>query len=438
MDVRKNMAKKQPSGWLQGLILLLAGAVVGYLLLVLVYCLPVERMQQHLESCVDAFADGPTTLLKDDTGMWVDYLTDSMILAEAVYKGEESPWNQAAAVYSNAINAEGEEAWTLRKVKAALEEEQNGAAYARYWHGNLVYLKPLLFVFDYKDILTLNMLAQLLLMLWIAQLLLKRNRGYLLLPMALAFGMLTPVAMALCLQYMPCFYVMAIACVVMLRYPDFVYRHAGLFFLAIGMATCYLDFLTFPLITLGIPLVLYLLLAGRSWRGGVVAIVRSSFCWGIGYVVFWAEKWIIGSLVLGENLFADAWNSLMLRSSHETEGQELTYGATLQNNFKGYDLRIWKVLFGLLLAALVFLIVVRILQGKGSFAKDVSMLVPLLLVACMPFAWYFVTVNHSYIHYGYTHKELMITAWALSCAAAELYCRWRGQVLAVKEKGGNG
>lgn len=95
------MAKKWGRGWLCGGVLLLAGAVIGYLLLVLVYCLPTERMQQHLESCVDAFAQGAVSLVKDDTGMWVDYLTDSVILAEAVYNGEESLWEQAAAVYSS-------------------------------------------------------------------------------------------------------------------------------------------------------------------------------------------------------------------------------------------------------------------------------------------------------------------------------------------------
>lgn len=39
------MAKKCGRNWLYGGVLLLAGAVIGYLLLVLVYCLPVERMQ---------------------------------------------------------------------------------------------------------------------------------------------------------------------------------------------------------------------------------------------------------------------------------------------------------------------------------------------------------------------------------------------------------
>ena len=70
--------------WLLGVVWLLAGALAGYLLLVLVYCLPVQRMKKHLESCVDAFADGAAALVKDDTGTWVDYLTDSLILAQAV------------------------------------------------------------------------------------------------------------------------------------------------------------------------------------------------------------------------------------------------------------------------------------------------------------------------------------------------------------------
>lgn len=430
------MAKKQPAGWIRGGILLIAAAVIGYLMLVLVYCLPVERMQTHLESALDAFSDGSKTLLKDDTGMWIDYLTDSTILSEAVYKGSESTWNQAASVYSNAIEAKGEQPWPLRKIQAALEEEANGAAYSRYWHGYLVYLKPLLFFFDYKDILTLNMLAQLLLMLWMAQLLVKRNLGYLLLPMALAFGMLNPTAMALCLQYMPCFYVMALACIFLLRHPDYTQRHEKMFFLAIGIATCYFDFLTFPLITLGIPLVLFLLLTAKSWQRGILTIFQSSIFWGIGYIVFWAEKWVIGSLVLRENLFADAWNSLMLRSSHETEGQKLTYLETLKNNFKGYDLRIWKVLFVILIVGLAALIAARMLQGRIKIRTDLSYLIPMLLVACMPFAWYFVTVNHSYIHYGYTHKELMITAWAVACAAGEMFHRWRIDRAAARTKGG--
>lgn len=401
---------------------MLLWGIAGYMLLVFVYCIPVDRMKTHLESTVESFQGGSKTLVKDDTGMWLDYLTDSTILAEAIFKGDQNPFEQAAAVYSDTPDVPRSQNWPYEKLSAAMEEGGTFSAYARYWHGFLLYLKPLLFAFDYKDILTLNMLGQLLMVLWIAQLLVKRNLKYLLLPEVLAFGMLNLPAMALCLQYMPCFFVMAAACVVVLKYPDFTHRHKGMFFLSVGMATCYFDFLTFPLVTLGIPLVLYWLLCTKTMKERLVSGVQVSFFWGIGYVVFWMEKWVIGSLVLGENLFEEAWNSLLLRSSHETGGQQLTYLDTLKNNLSAYNLRIWKVIFVLLLVGLVVSIVLRMMQGAARI--DFAVVIPLLLVAVMPLAWYFATINHSYIHYGYTHKELIISAWAISCMAAELFHRW--------------
>lgn len=132
-------------------------------------------------------------------------------------------------------------------------------------------------------------------------------------------------------------------------------------------------------------------------------------------------KWLIGSLVLRENLFADALHSLTLRSSHETEGQAISYLDALEKNLGVFfNLRVWKVLVGLAAIALV-LRVIWMLYRHIPVKKRLNLIVPLALVACMPFAWYFVTVNHSYIHYGYTHKELMISGWALACILSVMF-----------------
>lgn len=52
----------------------------------------------------------------------------------------------------------------------------------------------------------------------------------------------------------------------------------------------------------------------------------------------------------------------------------------------------------------------------------------------MPFAWYMLTVNHSYIHYGYTHKELVIAGCALATLAAELFRARHSRPAAVQQK----
>ena len=40
-------------------------------------------------------------------------------------------------------------------------------------------------------------------------------------------------------------------------------------------------------------------------------------------------------------------------------------------------------------------------------------LLPLALAALIPFAWYFVAANHTYIHYWYAHRTLAVTAFAV-------------------------
>lgn len=153
-------------------IWLLLGAVLGYLFLVIAFCLPTNRMRSHLESTPDVFYNGSVALVKDDLATHLDYLTEATILSEAIYDGNESPFVKAAAIYS-VLPPEGDENWSYRKLISSLSATNESAhgPYDRYWQGQLAILRPLLLLLDYKDILRLNTLVQLFLMLWIAHLL---------------------------------------------------------------------------------------------------------------------------------------------------------------------------------------------------------------------------------------------------------------------------
>jgi hypothetical protein len=47
-------------------------------------------------------------------------------------------------------------------------------------------------------------------------------------------------------------------------------------------------------------------------------------------------------------------------------------------------------------------------------------LLPYLIVAVIPFAWYLVTNNHASIHAPFTNKALAVTAFAVLTAFAEM------------------
>lgn len=81
----------------------------------------------------------------------------------------------------------------------------------------------------------------------------------------------------------------------------------SIFFVVVGAMTSYLDLLTFPLISLGIPLVLWLTLNDSQsiWKN-ICRIFLLSLSWAIGYVGMWVLKWGIGSIIIGENVVQNA------------------------------------------------------------------------------------------------------------------------------------
>ena len=68
----------------------------------------------------------------------------------------------------------------------------------------------------------------------------------------------------------------------------------GLLFLCIGGVTSYLDLLTYPLVALGAPLILFLSFRGTAtMRSSMRYILTLSSFWVIGYAGMWAGKWVL-------------------------------------------------------------------------------------------------------------------------------------------------
>lgn len=84
----------------------------------------------------------------------------------------------------------------------------------------------------------------------------------------------------------------------------------------VGLLTAYVDFLTFPLMSLGLPLV-YLL--NRSYasklKDKILRVLQCGIAWGIGYAGMWASKWVVASLLLRRNLIREAVEQVVYRSS---------------------------------------------------------------------------------------------------------------------------
>ena len=64
--------------------------------------------------------------------------------------------------------------------------------------------------------------------------------------------------------------------------------------------------------------------------------------------------------------------------------------------------------------------------------ERLRIVLPYLLVGLLPFAWYCLTVNHSYVHYYFTCRALCVSVLALLAGLAEL-CRAEREASAAQK-----
>ena len=207
---------------LLGAVSLLLAIVLGTAAMIAVYCLPTRRMNdnvgksqeiQHSEQSRFTWAPGYA-------GTGLDGYTDAIMLGNAVFRGTGDPIQDAMrnprVMYDISDGSPVDS--LIRYVNKSELDPGHQVEYARYWHGYLVLLKPLLLFFTLPDLRMMNLMVQFILMLAVL-LELYRQRGY---GLAIPFGAmilcLNPVSTALCMQYSSIYYLMLVGAWLLLRF----------------------------------------------------------------------------------------------------------------------------------------------------------------------------------------------------------------------------
>lgn len=177
---------------------------IGYLMLSLVYCIPTEKMEKHIQESVSTFAkEGCYPMITDIGISRLDNHTDALMLLTAAYPENENIWT--SSLCNKRYSHEGENPvqtligayseWGRVKTEIELQTED----YPRYWHGYLVLLKPLLYFFDYTQIRYIIMFVQMsLFSLLVSSLSIKKE---LIFPTIFMWIFLNPIATMCSIQY---------------------------------------------------------------------------------------------------------------------------------------------------------------------------------------------------------------------------------------------
>lgn len=402
--------------WIKEMGIVFLCAILGVIALAVTYLISRGSMQEHVwESAIALHKEGlGAHIWQGIEETMLDIYTDGLMINVSYTETKDGVRDILLDTY---VEVDGRNPMdSLYEVAVLANDNYIVKNYGRYWHGYQILLRPLLCFFNYSDILQINMILQLALVFGFVILLAGTRERVYMVPFLGMYIFLCPVSLFSSLQYSPCFYIMMFA-----LYALFIGREKlrntgrNIVILLAGVMTAYFDLLTYPLITLGVPLIACLAFDVRRWLADRKYMWKNillyTLSWGIGYVGMWSSKWVIASVLTGENIVYDAFGAIMYRSGYFTEKH--SFSDTLKLNLLTCN---WKVMLPAIICVIVCTVVFRMQRHVGIDRNLISAVGMIWLVSLYPFIWYFFTKDHSCCHSYFTWRELGISMFGVLTA----------------------
>lgn len=379
------------------LLLIAAYFVFGVLSCVL----PDKAIKRHIaESAPVIAAEGLYPRLLNDMEQYrLDNFTDALMMNQIYNIDRKHPVKSAMRMIRSSEKGRDwdQPGLLVRRVKGEELEEQH---YSRYWHGGSFLYRLLFLTMDYATLRFVLLLISSVLLLSLACAYFRKAGWLKTLALSMGFvityGFITQFSM----QFFPVLAITIIGSLLVIQRE--ASKGFGLLFFIIGSLTCYFDLLTTPLLTLGIPLAILLSLKsnqGFLLKNNFIEVVQLILLWGLGFALTFVTKWALASLILGQNIFADAYEVSLYRM----EADEFTRWDAVTMNF---DMLNWWIIA---IVAVVMLVFNLIKYRSFNYKKAILF----LLIALMPYVWYLILSNHSYQHWWFTFRLQAVTVACL-------------------------
>ncbi len=409
--MKNNIPKKILNKGLNYFILMTACIIIAFLLMLSVFSMPVDKMWDNVNTSIQTFEqEGLYFRVQETPSSMLDNFSDSFMVNNVITSGEngiiDNAMNNYRVIVENGNNIQALRAYTQG-------DEYSLNSHARYWHGYLVFLKPLFLLFNYSQIRSINTFFQITLICTICMGLVMRNKSRFCIPLIVTWYTLCPLAVMHSLQFSSVFYITFIACLIIVCCEEYLQGKYIYFFLVIGALTSFFDLLSYPVLTFLLPLsFLFIIRDSKSEAvpSATIDIVAYGMSWGIAYGTMWASKWIIATILTDNNVILNALNKVKLRTSSMSSANEVISRTT------GLE----KCIEALLTPPVQFVIVICLIasfliliKNRRYFSINFASIYAFFLISCIPIVWLIFTNNHSTIHYWFTYRNLAASVFAL-------------------------
>lgn len=374
--------------------------IASYFIFGVLSCmLPDNAIKENISKSASELAsegDYPQAIVKM-TQCQMDNFTDALIMNQIYTVDRSRPVRSSIRMARSYDEGERQTRHLLHAVNGEIKGEK---AYSRYWHGNSFLFRPCFMVMDFPMLRWwLFVISSLL---FVAMLCIYYREAGLLKTMALVSGFVATCGFVtqFSMQFFPVLALTIIACLWVIRNDRS--KDFGILFFIVGSLTCYFDLLTTPLLTLGIPLAVLVSLKNDDdfcLKDNFLEICKLSILWGLGFALSFLAKWGLATLVMGENIFADAYDQSVYRLGVD----EFTRWDAVTENFRMLNLTM------IIIPAVALVILQLVRHGRFNYKKAVMF----LLIGLIPYVWYFILSNHSYKHWWFTYRLQAISVICL-------------------------
>lgn len=395
------------------ILLVIASSIICTLIMCALYSLPTDRIRNNVENSSTLYNQS-----ENRVDNWVGYLrfgtidnaTDRTMIVTAFAREDTS-------IIENALLNPN------YRIKDDVVDEKEGLSlryfldnnniesinhYGRYWHGYLLYLIPGLMLYSVGGLRVIMLAIQFILIMLLLIKLYEINPLYSL-SYAFTIIFINPITTALNFQNADVLIISLISCLFII-YKNTYIKNNRLFilFTLIGITTVFFDFLTYPIVTFGMPMITYVLINRNGLKTSIKKIVACGISWIIGYGGMWLAKWIIASIFTNENIVLDAINQIKYRSSGiDAACSDLS---VFNVTFKFYesinDPSIASLIFISFIAIIIYSIIIN---EKLIITKNNLYLVfSILLVGISSIIWALVVRNHFISHNFLEYRTMSV------------------------------
>ncbi len=390
--------------------------LINCILLVSSYLLPTSAMRDHVadskqlilsEELYHRWDWGYTTTQIDGQseydlyGMAINEDSQESAIEKAMFMrypdGDGLPRNESILAYADRIDGNYDQ-----------------RAYTRYWNGSVMFLKVLLLFFNISDIRMINFMFQLTILLIIVCLMAKRKMERYVVPFIASIIFVNPFTMALSVKFAAEYVPMLLALLVILVFGERIDRFEGgwdIFFALVGSVTAFMCMLSFPGITLGIPLLMYVW--HRKEKDVIKTVIRCCLFWGGAYGVTWLLKWVIGTITTSYNFLEDAFGQVLLY--HNESSISIIVDRLMRNLWCIYN----PVYVSFFVAMVIWVCIMAVRSSKNQgeeLQSGKDTIAGYILIALIP-VMIIVAMGNGYanVHFYMAHRHFAISVSAVLC-----------------------